>query len=164
MARKAILNRDTVLQMLHEGQTTQRVADHFGVTRQAVDIHRKEFIALGLLADQRAHRSKQTALETPVQPSLVPPVAQSPPEMLSHQIEPVLPVSPSPRELAALPLDQIIDAAIDAFAALKRLPFVEAERDSYRQSYQDATIEIARLREAESHRQAQEQRWFHAQR
>lgn len=142
MARKAIVDRDTVLRMLRDGRTTQHVADHFGVSRQAVDLHRKDFIARGLITDQRAARSRRsTATPTMAEPT----------------------PAPSPRELAALPLDQIIDLAIDAFAALKKLPLAEAERDRFRQSYEAAAVEIERLKEAESHRRTQEQRWFHAQ-
>ena len=148
MARKAIVDRDTVLRMLRDGQTTQHVADHFGVSRQAVDLHRKDFIARGLITDQRAARSRR---------SIATPTAEATPTMAKPT------PAPSPRELAALPLDQIIDLAIDAFAALKKLPEAEAERDRYQQSYEAAAAEIERLKEAESHRRTQEQRWFHAQ-
>ncbi len=151
MARKAIVDRDTVLQMLRDGQTTQRVADHFGVTRQAVDLHRKDFIAHGLITDQRAARSH---------PGVAMPTTESAP---TQQGIPVAPSAPSPRELATLPLNQIIDLAIEAFAALKKLPELEAERDRYRQSYQAAAAEIERLKEAEDRRRDQEQRWFLAQ-
>ena len=148
MARKAIVDRDTVLRMLRDGQTTQHVADHFGVSRQAVDLHRKDFIARGLITDQRAARSRR---------STAAPTAEATPTVTEAT------PAPSPRELAALPLDQIIDLAIDAFAALKKLPEAEAERDRYQKSYEAAAAEIERLKEAESHRRTQEQRWFHAQ-
>ncbi len=151
MARKAIVDRDTVLQMLRDGQTTQRVADHFGVTRQAVDLHRKDFIARGLIPDQRAPRSHGSVAAL---------AAEAPP---TQQTIPGVPAAPSPHDLAALPLDQLIDLAIDAFAALKKLPEVEAERDRYRQSYQAAATEIEGLKESEERRRTQEQRWFLAQ-
>jgi len=160
MARKAIVDRDRVLQMLRDGQTTQRIADYFGVSRQAVDLHRKDFIARGLLADQRASRSPRTAPLAAPQTPLVPP--DSSVVQPAERIEAHIPPAPSHRELAAMPLDQIIDLAIDAFTALKKLPEVEAERDRYRESYQAAAAEIDRLKEAESHRHAQEQRWLHA--
>ncbi len=124
MARKAIVDRDTVLRMLRDGQTTQHVANHFGVSRQAVDLHRKDFIARGLITDQRAARSRgSTATPTAEATSTQPTMAKPTP-------------APSPRELAALPLDQIIDLAIDAFAALKRLPeaaFRPGRFDEWRQ-------------------------------
>ncbi len=151
MARKAIVVRETVLRMLRDGQTTQAVADHFGVSRQAVDLHRKDFIARGLITDQRAARSRRS--------SAMPAGEVAPTQPTMTESTP----SPSPRELAALPLDQIIDLAIDAFAALKKLPEAEAERDRYKQVYETAAAEIERLKEAESHRRTQEQRWFHAQ-
>ena len=159
MARKPVVDRDTVLHMLREGQTTQSVADAFGVTRQAVDIHRREFIAQGLLADQRAPRSRHSAPPSATQV----PLAQVPQAAPAAQPEPQTSPTASHRELAALPLDQIIDLAIDAFAALKKLPEAEAERDRYRQEYESARAEIDRLREAESRRSDQEQRWLHAQ-
>ncbi len=151
MARKAIVDRDTVLQMLRDGHTTQRVADHFGVTRQAVDLHRKDFIAHGLITDRRAARSHD---------SVSAPAAEAPP---TQRLIPEVPPAPSHHDLAALPLDQLIDLAIDAFAALKKLPELEAERDRYRQSYEAAAAEVARLEEAEGRRRTQEQRWFLAQ-
>lgn len=151
MARKPIVDRNTVLEMLRDGQTTQHVADHFGVTRQAVDLHRKDFIAHGLLANQRAARSSRTA--PPSGPEITP----------VQQAVVQASLAPSPRELAGLPLDQIIDLAIDAFAALKKLPETEAERDRYRQLYETAVAEMDRLKEAESRRHNQEQRWFLAQ-
>ena len=151
MARKPIVDRDTVLQMLRDGQTTQRVADFFGVSRQAVDLHRKDFIARGLITDRRAIRSRASVLA---------PTREGTP---AQMITPEAPSMPSPSELAALPLDQIIDIAIQAFAALKKLPEVEAELDRYRQSYQTAAAEIERLRKAEERRRDQEQRWFLAQ-
>ena len=49
MARKAIVDRNTVLQLLKEGKTSQTIATQFGVSRQAIDLHRKEFIRTGLL-------------------------------------------------------------------------------------------------------------------
>lgn len=49
MARKAIVNKDTVLRMLREGETTQRIAEGFNVSRQAIDLYRKDFIGKGLL-------------------------------------------------------------------------------------------------------------------
>ena len=49
MARKAIVDRNTVLQLLKEGKTSQNIATQFGVSRQAIDLHRKEFIRTGLL-------------------------------------------------------------------------------------------------------------------
>ncbi len=151
MARKTVVDRDTVLRMLRDGQTTQHVADYFGVSRQAVDLHRKDFIARDLLTDRRASRSPRTVSAPTATPT---PARQA---NLEAQ------AAPSPADLAALPLDRLIDLAIDAFAALKKLPELETERDRYRQSYEAATAEIERFKEAERHRRDQEQRWFLAQ-
>ena len=62
MARKAIVDRDIVLICLREGKTTQYIAEQFGVNRQAIDLHRRDFISRGLLPNQRAARGKRAAL------------------------------------------------------------------------------------------------------
>ena len=49
MARKAIVDRNVVLQLLKEGKTSQSIASQFGVSRQAIDLYRKEFVHAGLL-------------------------------------------------------------------------------------------------------------------
>ena len=54
MARKAIVDRNTVLQLLKEGKTSQSIANQFGVSRQAIDLYRKEFVRTGLLQSSSA--------------------------------------------------------------------------------------------------------------
>jgi len=54
MARKAIVDRDLVLTWLREGKTTEYIAEQYSVSRQAIDLHRRDFISRGLLPDQRA--------------------------------------------------------------------------------------------------------------
>ena len=49
MARKATVDRNLVLQFLKEGKTSQSIATQFGVSRQAIDLYRKEFFRTGLL-------------------------------------------------------------------------------------------------------------------
>jgi len=49
MARKATVDRNLVLQLLKEGKTSQSIAMQFGVSRQAIDLYRKEFFRTGLL-------------------------------------------------------------------------------------------------------------------
>ena len=44
MARKATVDVEMVARMLRDGQSTQAVAEHFGVSRQAIDLHRRKFI------------------------------------------------------------------------------------------------------------------------
>ena len=53
MARKAIVDRPAVLEMLKEGKTSQAIADRFGVSRQAIDLYRKQFTREGLLQPAR---------------------------------------------------------------------------------------------------------------
>ena len=129
MARKAVVDRDLILTWLREGKTTQHIAEQFGVSRQAVDLHRRDFISRGLLPDQRAVREKRAPKET------VPP------------------------KRSTISLNEQIDLTIEAFGALKRLPELEAELEKYKHDYENALKEIERLREAEQKRQEQEQRF-----
>ena len=129
MARKAIVDRDLVLNWLREGKTTQYIAEQYDVSRQAIDLHRRDFISRGLLPDQRAAREKRAAKET------VP-----------------------PKQIIAS-LDQQIELIIEALGALKRLPELEAELEKYKRDYENALQEIERLREGEQKRQEQEQRF-----
>ena len=133
MARKATVDKDLVLQMLREGKTTQYIADQFGVSRQAVDLHRRDFINRGLLPDQRAGRQTRVTKEA----------------VLANR--------------GVLPLDQLIDLVIEAFSALKCLPQLEADLEKYQHDYETAVQEIERLRNAEQKRQGQELRWLHIQ-
>jgi transposase-like protein len=133
MARKAVVDRDVVLDMLKEGKTTQEIANKFGVSRQAIDLHRKDFISNGLLHDQRAPRTRTETREAP------------------------------PPERDTVSLDEQIDLVIKAFGALKRLPKLEAELETCQRQYEDAAHEIRLLRDAEQRRQNQERRWHEAQ-
>ena len=142
MARKAIVNKDTILSMLKEGETTQHIAEKFNVSRQAIDLYRRDFIKRGLLPNQRAVRTKKTPNE-----------ANTPKQNI---------ISPgkSPRSKVVVSLDEQIDLIISAFHALKRLPQLEAEVETYKRGYENALLEIERLKESEKKRLDQESRWF----
>ncbi len=142
MARKAIVNKDIILSMLREGETTQRIAEKFNVSRQAIDLHRRDFIEKGLLPNQRAVRTRKAPKEAaPQKQNLISP-RQSP---LSKDI---------------VSLDEQIDLIINAFNALKRLPQLEKEVETYKQEYENALHEIERLKENEKKRLDQESRWL----
>lgn len=143
MARKAIVDRDIILSLLKAGETTQRIADRFNVSRQAIDLHRKDFIKRGLLPNQRAFREKK--------------------ERISPESNLISPRESLPAEPAVISLDEQIDLMINAFSALKRLPEVETELEKCRRSYEDALREIKRLKEREERRCDQERRWLSAQ-
>ena len=147
MARKAIVDKDIILSMLSEGETTQRIAEKFNVSRQAIDLHRRDFIRKGLLSNQRAARTKKTIREAvPAEPNLV----------SAKELPPV-------RD-AIISLDEQIDLIINAFNALKRLPQLEKEVETYKQEYEKALRETERLRENEKKRLDQERRWLLSQR
>ena len=141
MARKAIVNKDEILSMLREGETTRSIAEKFNVSRQAIDLHRKDFIEKGLLPDKRAVRVKEQVKETA--PQNQSPISTSPP--------------PLPDDAASL--DAQIDLMISAFNALKRLPQLEKEVETYKQQYEQALTEIESLKETERKRLNQESRW-----
>jgi hypothetical protein len=65
-----------------------------------------------------------------------------------------------PQEIS---LDQMIDLFIKAFAALKRLPELEAEVIKFRNEHEDLLQQIAQLEEREQKRKEQEARWLQAQ-
>ena len=142
MARKAIVNKEIILSMLREGETTQSIAEKFNVSRQAIDLHRRDFIAKGLLPNQRAVRTRKALGQaTPQRQNLTSP-RQAPPA----------------RDVVSL--DEQIDLIIDAFNALKRLPQLEKEVETYRREYENAVREIERLKENEKKRLDQESRWL----
>ena len=142
MARKSIVNKDIILSMLREGETTQRIAEKFNVSRQAIDLYRRDFIEKGLLPNQRALRIKKGPKEAaPQKQNLIPP-RQSPPSK------------------DAVALDEQIDLIINAFNALKRLPQLEKEVETYKHGYENALQEIERLKENEKKRLDQESRWL----
>ena len=142
MTRKAIVNKDIILSMLKEGETTQRIAEKFNVSRQAIDLYRKDFIEKGLLPNQRAVRTRKTPKEAAPQKQKIISPRQSPP---SKNI---------------VSLDKQIDLIINAFNALKRLPQLEKEVETYKQEYENALHEIEHLKEAEKKRLDQESRWL----
>lgn len=151
MARKAIVDKDIILDLLKKGETTQRIAERFNVSRQAIDLHRKEFINNGLLPDKKAARRKEQ-LET-----------------FSHQKEmnessaaqqPDLTQSIIPPQENIESLDAQIDLIISAFNALRRLPAVEKELEILRRENENAKQEIERLKARENKRMDQESRWM----
>jgi transposase len=146
MARKAIVDKDIILNMLREGETTQRIADKFNVSRQAIDLYRRNFIGKGLLPDQRAVRTKKTKKEGVTNKQNLTSLKETYP---SKDI---------------ITLDKQIDLIIDAFNALKRLPHLEREVEKYKQEYESALKEIERLRDNEKKRLDQESRWLLSQR
>jgi transposase-like protein len=148
MARKAIVDRNIVLQLLKEGKTSQSIAAQFGVSRQAIDLHRKEFTRTGLLPGSATPLSvTTTAPQTPL--TSASPVPSKP---LSRSIEP-----------HDVSLDQMIDLIIRAFDALKRIPELEVEMEKYRREYDGLNSKIQQLEEREKKRKEQEARWIHAQ-
>lgn len=145
MARKAIVDRDTVLQLLKEGKTSQYIADQFGVSRQAIDLHRKEFVRIGLLQGASA----------PLPVGIITPPAAT---TISEPSKPEQNIKPKD-----ITLDQMIELIIQAFSALKRIPELEAEVEKYRRDHQNLINKIEQLEEREKKRKEQETRWIHAQ-
>ena len=142
MARKAVVNKDIALSMLRKGETTQNIAEHFEVSRQAIDIYRRDFINKGLLSNKRAARARKTSKEvTPQKEALV---------YLKQ-------FSPS-KDIVSL--DEQIDLLINAFQALKRLPQLEKDIELYKQQYENANKEIEKLKQIEKKRLDQESRWL----
>lgn len=129
--------------MLREGKTSQVIADQFGVSRQAIDLYRKQFVRDGLMTGSSSPRTASPL------PGMEHPVRQPAPPR-----QPVV-VRPS--------LDQMVDLIIEAFAAMHRIPELEAELERYRTQYQEAIEEIERLKQKEEKRREQEARWFRAQ-
>jgi len=146
MARKAVVNKDIILSMLMEGETTQSIAEHFKVSRQAIDIYRRDFIDKGLLPNKRAARARKTPKED-----------TSPKRNLIYSKQAL----PS-KDIVSL--DEQIDLIIDAFQALKRLPHLEKEIETYKHKFDDALQEIERLKLNEKKRLDQESRWLLTQR
>ena len=148
MARKTIVDRNTVLQLLKESKSSQTIASQFGVSRQAINLHRKEFIRTGLLPPADA-APRPMATVTPVPPTETPPVS-------------AIPVSPliKPQDVS---LDRMIELMIKAFAALKRLPELENEVAKFRNEHECLLQQIAQLEESEKKRKEQETRWLQAQ-
>ncbi len=142
MARKAIVDRDTVLILLQEGKTSGSIARQFGVSRQAIDLHRKEFLRTGVLEARVPYHA------TPI---------------IDQKLPPPLPSVQKPVKNAAVSLDQAIDLLIQSFTAMKKLPELEAEVKKLQQQYTTALIQVAQLEEREKKRLEQEIRWREVQ-
>jgi hypothetical protein len=162
MARKAVVDRDVILKMLRDGRTTQSIAGEFGVSRQAIDLHRRDFIRQGLLPDQRAARGRKPAPLPGPAPRRPETVKEAFPggERYSSGATGAADAPAAAVPAASAPLDEQIELVIDAFAALKRLPGMERELAEYRKKYEEALLEIGRLRTAEQKRLDQERRWY----
>ncbi len=146
MARKPVVNKDIVLNMLRDGKTTRLIAEKYGVSRQAIDLYRKDFISTGLLPDQRAARTKK-AQKTSTSGDRISTSAGTPSFVKDVTIS----------------LDEHIDLVIRAFDALKRLPDLKKELDIYKQRYDNALQKIESLEQAKKKRDDQEKRWILAQ-
>ena len=146
MARKAVVNKDKILSMLREGETTQRIAEKFNVSRQAIDLYRRDFIEKGLLPNQRAARTRKAPREGATQKQNLTSSKEAPPS----------------KDIVSL--DEQIDLIINAFNALKRLPQLEKAVETYKREYENALHEIERLKENEKKRLDQESRWLLTQR
>ena len=153
MARKAIVDKDIILDLLKKGETTQRIATRFNVSRQAIDLHRKEFINSGLLPDKRATRSRKITIDSETDRNENKPGTFEVPE-------PVLIKEQAPHNENIESLDAQIDLLISAFNALKRIPVVEKELEALRKEYESAKLENERLKMLENKRLEQEKRWM----
>jgi predicted ArsR family transcriptional regulator len=145
MARKPIVDRDIVLCMLQEGSSTQQVAERFGVSRQAVDLHRKDFINQGLLKNERAARKPGSTSSVSASTS-----ADIPPQSTTSS--------------APASIDDLIELLITAFTALKRVPELETQLEQYKDAYQRTLKEVERLSKEAEKRHDQELRWDLSQR
>ena len=153
MARKAIVDKDIILDLLEKGETTQRIAERFKVSRQAIDLHRKEFINNGLLPDRRAARTRKDQVElVNFQKGIdSESTAVQKPNLTQSKIY--------PRENIES-LDAQIDLIISAFNALRRLPVIEKELEILKEENEKAKQEIERLKARENRRIDQENRWM----
>jgi hypothetical protein len=153
MARKAIVDKEIILDLLKKGETTQRIAERFKVSRQAIDLHRKEFINNGLLPDKRAERTRKYTIEYSTSAGDVENEQNSvqQPELMNAQAS---------RQESGESLDAQIDLIINAFNALKRLTVLEKELDTLKKENEAAKLEIERLKTQENKRLNQEKRWM----
>lgn len=153
MARKAIVDKDIILDLLKKGETTRRIAERFKVSRQAIDLHRKEFINNGLLPDKRAARAKKDQVVY-----LSPQKEDDKRKSAVQQQNLIRSKGPKPDNSESL--DAQIDLIISAFNALKRLPAVEKELEILKSENEKAKQEIERLKTFENRRLEQENRWL----
>lgn len=140
-----MVDREKVLELLRAGQTSQSIAGQFGVSRQAIDLHKKEFIRTGAL-DARVIRQPAPAG-----------TQQSPPPLTTT------PATVQTPKAATVSLDQMIDLLIQSFAAMKKLPELEMEVNKLKQQYETALAQLAQVEEREKKRLEQEARWREAQ-
>lgn len=158
MARKAIVDKEIILDMLRAGETTQHVAERFNVSRQAIDLHRKAFIHQGLIPDRRANRS--TEKTEPGKRNGEDPEEY---EIKSERQAILLEDKPSQTGKTVedtISLDNQIDLMISAFSALKKLPALEQEIENVKRENEKARREIERLKAQERKRLEQENRWM----
>lgn len=158
MARKAIVDRETVLQLLREGKTSQAIADRYGVSRQAIDLYRKQFVKSGLLPGIRATSALIADRPAPGVQYAAQPIPEPVPTT-----PPPLTYSTTPVTAPQLSLDQMVDLIIQAFSALKRVNELEAEIAQIRKSYDTLLKQVEQLQAREQKRKEQEMRWIHAQ-
>ncbi len=148
MARKAIVDKDIILEKLKQGETTQRIAESYGVSRQAIDLHRKDFISRGLLEDKRAARKKKDEYRSTSQ------------SVSREGKQPEL-IREAPRKtIDTMTLNDQIDLLISAFSALKRVSQLEQDLTTYKRENERIARELSRLRELERKRIEQENRWM----
>lgn len=157
MARKAIVDRETVLQLLREGKTSQAIADRYGVSRQAIDLYRKQFTRSGLLPGH--HTTTIADRPAPGIQYATPPI----PEPITTTQQPPPTYSTAPITAPQLSLDQLVDLIIQAFTALKRVNELESEIAKIRKSYDTLLQQVEQLQAREQKRKEQEMRWIHAQ-
>ncbi|GEM_PF-662020 len=173
MARKPTVDVVQVMQMLIDGQSTQSVADHFGVSRQAIDLHRRKFIQSGQLVERRAPRralsspgpagaeTKSRSAETLIKSG--PFVSIPGPADAGTGVYQAVPrpdiARRGTRGSEAVSLDRLIELIIEAFDSLKQVPKLEAELEKYKSDYMKAAEQIEILEKAVSKRNEQEERW-----
>jgi len=145
MARKAIVDREKVLQLLREGKSSGIIAGQFGVSRQAIDLYRKEFLRTGIL---------EPGTSSPISPKIE---TKPPSPHLSKTA--VL----KPAKSTGVNLDQMIDLLIQSLTAMKKIPELEKELLRLRQQNERALSQIVQLEEREQKRLEQEARWRDAQ-
>ena len=153
MARKAIVDKEKILDLLNKGETTQKIAEKFKVSRQAIDLHRKEFISKGLLPDKRAVRRRKE------KPTFINSIKKNEYDNPREKQSAIMHSKPTQSE-SAVSLDAQIDLMISAFNALKQLPFVEKELDTLKQENERIKQEIERLTNRQRKRMEQEDRWM----
>ena len=170
MARKTTVDVGKVMQMLREGKTTKEVAGSFGVSRQAIDLHRRRFIADGQLEEKRATRVSALSYVFKTGNSSSSESGSGgydahhgKPSAGSERfdVDPSGNNSPPSSRLKsnqAVSMDSLIELIIEAFDSLKRAPGLEAELEKCRRDYRKALEKTEALEAALIHRTEQEAR------